>query len=1146
MAFPFDRLDIRGEMLIDGSWTDITERVRGVGGGGIVIERGYRNESGSTFTPAQARFDLNNRDAYFSNRAPLSVNYRKLPPATQVRFSVDDPDGMALELVNDYFGARNVASTADKAVLDITGDIEIRVDFKPPAWTSADTDTGGHTLVSKWLTTGSMRSYALTLTNEGKVAFFWTTAGSTILSITSTAAVPFTTARGAVRVLFDVDNGAAGRTATFYTGPDIDGPWTQLGSAVVQAGTTSIHSSTADVYVGALVNTRFTGHRTALEGRIYRVQIYSGLTGTTLRADPDFGAQSAGDDSFSDGLGTPNTWTVPTEIGGITTGTYRFWGEVAELPQRWDSTGTDIYVPIQAADFMRRLTQGEGALDSALYRYLSTRSDLLSYFPLEEETGATRLTNLAPLGEKGRFNDVSFGADSELPASKSVITFNSAASYATSYGQRRGKGVQDYATFVFFFKLPAVPVSEIQLVSIGFTGSAARWTLNLDATGWIIRTFNSAGTALDTASVTYGTFMSPDRWTAVRFQTHELGTGFIELELAWIDVENQQIAGTTAQFGADPMGMQSTWNFAANAALDGLKLAHVFMGQAPLEMTSQFLQAATAYVSERAGNRLGRLAEELDVDIYVDGDPEDTERMGPQTPATATQLIEECAAVDGGLLHSRRDALALAYRTQKSLINADAVELSYDDEKHLSNELLPSDDDQILRNDVTISRVFGQGRGRAVKETGTRSVAEVGRYASSYSLNGYTDERTTSLAEYAVHLGTWDELRYPVVEIEQSRNVFVADEQLSWAIRSLDVGGVLKLTGLPAWLPPDDVELMFRGVTETLRNRGWTFRWNTQAYGPFRSVNLVDTLPEGSYNLASASVSVLESSATDTATSFTVNTPGPVALWRTGAVNRAIRLGGELATVGTIADSVTDSFTRTVASGWGSTDTGQAWTNAGGTAANFNVAAGVGTVSLSTINASRRLTLPTTYTDSTALARFTISVNPTGDDVETTLMGRYQDGSNYMQASIFWDGDATFADIQIVRRLAGVATTLAVRRAPFTQATSSLTAWLMFQCHGTAYRMKAWIGTRAVAPTRWLLSATDSSFSSGLNGIRGNIQPSYSGGLPVTMTVEDYAVANPQTFSSITRSQNGIGKAQGAGTEVDIDKPFYAGKGVGP
>ena len=36
-----------------------------------------------------------------------------------------------------------------------------------------------------------------------------------------------------------------------------------------------------------------------------------------------------------------------------------------------------------------------------------------------------------------------------------------------------------------------------------------------------------------------------------------------------------------------------------------------------------------------------------------------------------------------------------------------------------------------------------------------------------------------------------------------------------------------------------------------------------------------------------------------------------------------------------------------------------------------------------------------------------------------------------------------------------------------------------------------------------------------------------------------------QTFSSVTRSVNGVVKAQAAGTAIDLDKPFYAGKGVG-
>jgi hypothetical protein len=504
--------------------------------------------------------------------------------------------------------------------------------------------------------------------------------------------------------------------------------------------------------------------------------------------------------------------------------------------------------------------------------------------------------------------------------------------------------------------------------------------------------------------------------------------------------------------------------------------------------------------------------------------------------------MTEAADVDGGLLHSRRDAPVLAYRTQQALYQQDQVTLSYAD-GYLTGELAPTDDDQVLRNDVTISHPGG-GFGRATKETGERSIEQVGRYGTSYGLNAATDEQVTTLAQYAVHLGTWPELRYPLVEAALARRLFVADPELTADVAALDIGRPLTLTGLPEWLPPDDAHLLVRGYTETLANRGWSFRWNMQAYGPWLATNKLNATT-GEYNLASASVSVLEGALTDSATSFQVNSPGPVALWRTGtSLARAVKAGGETMAVGTIADSVTDSFTRTVASGWGSTDTGQAWTNAGGTAANFNVAAGVGTISLASINASRRLTMATTYGDSTAVARFTISASPTGDDVETTLMGRYQDGSNYMQASIFWDGDATFADLQIVRRLAGAATTLAVRTAPFTQASSSLTAWLMFQCHGSRYRMKAWIGARSNEPSVWLLGGTDTSFSSGLNGIRGNIQPSFSGSTPVTVTVEDYAVTNPQTFSSVTRSVNGVVKAHDAATVMVASLPVAVGDEV--
>jgi hypothetical protein len=190
MAFPSDPLPILAEIPIDGVWTDVTDRVRL--SDSIVIDRGFRNESGNSITPALARFTLNNRDAFFSTKAPTSVNYGKLPPGTSVRFSVEDPDGMALNLVNGYDGGSEIASTADKAVLDVTGDLEIRADLKPDAWIF-DNPAASRIIVGKYNTTGDQRSWYVSLTHDGKLRLIWSSAGTgaTLNTVESSAAVPF-------------------------------------------------------------------------------------------------------------------------------------------------------------------------------------------------------------------------------------------------------------------------------------------------------------------------------------------------------------------------------------------------------------------------------------------------------------------------------------------------------------------------------------------------------------------------------------------------------------------------------------------------------------------------------------------------------------------------------------------------------------------------------------------------------------------------------------------------------------------------------------------------------------------------------------------------------------------------------------------
>src|SRR6266496_11470 len=72
----------------------------------------------------------------------------------------------------------------------------------------------------------------------------------------------------------------------------------------------------------------------------------------------------------------------------------RFSGEISEWPPRWDTTGTDIYVPVEASGVLRRLTQGASPLKSTLYRGLTTLANPpKAYWPCEDGERATQIAS---------------------------------------------------------------------------------------------------------------------------------------------------------------------------------------------------------------------------------------------------------------------------------------------------------------------------------------------------------------------------------------------------------------------------------------------------------------------------------------------------------------------------------------------------------------------------------------------------------------------------------------------------------------------------------------------------------------------------------------------------------------------------------
>jgi hypothetical protein len=188
------------------------------------------------------------------------------------------------------------ASTPDVAALDITGDIDLRVEF---VFTTPAGNLQNTALIGKWNSTGNQKSYELINGPFALPTIFWSANGSAELS--NLGIPPFSTG-GAYRATLDVDNGASGNTSRLYAAASMDGTFVQFDEEI-KAGVTSIFASTAALTLGA-VN---AGTAALFRGRITRAQVRNGIDGTIV-ANPDFRNLAPGTTSFADSTG--KTWTV--------------------------------------------------------------------------------------------------------------------------------------------------------------------------------------------------------------------------------------------------------------------------------------------------------------------------------------------------------------------------------------------------------------------------------------------------------------------------------------------------------------------------------------------------------------------------------------------------------------------------------------------------------------------------------------------------------------------------------------------------------------------------------------------------------------------------------------------------------------------
>lgn len=852
------------------------------------------------------------------------------------------------------------------------------------------------------------------------------------------------------------------------------------------------------------------------------------------------------------GRNQPVRVSVPDGMGGKS---YRFWGEVAVWPQGWDPTGTDVWTDVSASGIMRRLAQGPAPERSVLYNGITDPqvSELKAYWPCEDAEDSTSIASALVNGSAMVFSGSPalaafsrFGASDPVPTLTSASITGGVTRYSmtsvTQYQVRfllhvSDNGIGDQDVICRIKVTPSV-VGEVNYFDIQYNDPAGGLgAFGLPGTLTILPR-NGDESDLGHSGTDSLTMDVRDRLLYVSVEVANNGTA-LSATLRVLDLDSD--ATDSATIGLVTTNVTLVQSIAMGPATLAAAVGAVdtAVGHITLQTTVTAITDLGRLVNpsgEAAGRRVQRFCDEEGIAFESIGDLDDTAAMGGQSRINPLSGMQECELADDGMLYETRDVLGIGYRTRSSLSNQDAqLTLSYSG-FNLSEVPTPVEDDRYIQNQVTvtvgeISQTYtlddGSVLSTALPPTG------VGVYGTDLTLN-LEDTAVTTLQDQAawrVRLGTVDEARYPSISVNLAHSTFTSNPGLKQAVLGLRRGDRVVVQNPPAWLPPDDIEQIILGFEETITRFEHRLTFVCAPASPYR----VGILNNDSFRLDTAGSELL-SAVTSTGTSLTViPSAGQSVLWTTDTAEAPwyIRASGEVMTVTACTSAAKDTFTRSVSDDWSTADVGGAWTNAGGSATDFDVTGTAGTHTMTSVNVSRRSTLTSTAVDFDIYVDVATSALATGASQSGGPLARVTDANNlYMVRVEFTTAAAVIVDIR--KRVASTDSSIASVTTSLTHVANTFYR-VRFQGSGSTLRAKAWVvGT--TEPGAWDVTTTDTSFSgAGDVGVRSLL---FTGNTNVNPTVsfDNFELVNPQTFT-VTRSTNGVVKAQVAGEDVRLAYP---------
>ena len=1078
------------------SWQDITSYVRV--SEGIFIEGG-RHDEGSQVDTTSCRLTLDNRDGRFSPRNAEGQWYGQLSKNTPLR--------VRWEADSDAFGAAvsggwGTSDTGRNWTTFGTGGTVTPSDFDV---------TGGegvHRLEAAGVVRGTWQADTDLVDAEAQV-----TARVDLASVTGTVTATGEVTAGVMLRVTDTSN-------YLYAGVSVypDGVVVVELRKMVDGVSTVIDDSTD-------LSDRMTlGEawriRAQVVGRVFRAKAWTAAddepTGWDVTGTPHEILTGGGVGVHSSADST-NTNTKPVEVfyDDWAVQVDRFVGYVSEWPGRWSIRGNDAYTTVQAHGILRRLQQRTQPQLSAIRRAIPRHSGLVAYWPLEDGIGTTLAGSPVPGVEPMEVRGFTFEADSDLPGSAPLPTHTAGSSWSAPIP--RFSGTEWQVAFAFNSE---TPVNTSTVLTVTTRGSVRTWQIRFATSTVILRAYDSNGTSIFETTVSAPTGFY-ERWGFLHLWAEQNGTG-IDYTLRYratgsIDVSDVVTGTITSETIGMPtrvslgtrgsgavtlaMGHMSVWDVVGN-----------FGGY------DAFFDTDSGYDNEYAQERLTRLLGENSIPFTAYGTEADTEDMGPEPIGTLLEVLRECETVDGGLLYELDGGLA--YATRAGRYNQ-PVWMTLDlDSGHHAGELEPTDDDQRTVNAVTVT----SPRGSFAHASDQDSMAAVGEYTEELAVNVHSDSQLQGLADWRLHLGTADELRWPLIPINLARNTSLTDAWLSYR-----PGARVQVSHTVTQLAGVDVDVLADGWTETIEPYNWRVELNCVPASPWVVGELDDTTLGRLDTAGSELVAAVDA---DDTTLTVVTTDGPTWTEDPGEFPFTITTGGEELSVTAIGPVLEDTFTRSTASGWGTADTGQTWATSGGAAGDYGTNGSLGFVTHLATGVRKFATIGS-FADVELLTQIKVSATPSGANVIGGLVARYVDDNNsYHCWLVFTTTDGLV--LTIAKRVAGAFTTLDTVTLGGTYSLTTF-QWLRFSVIGDTLRAKTWQdGNRE--PGSYRLVATDTAFTAaGPAGVHSVLLTGNTS-FP-TFSWDNFTTVTPQTFT-VTRSANGVSKSHSAGAGIHLAQPL--------